>query len=711
MGKTRLSLEAAARAAQTDQFTAGAYFVPLAGLTAADGIVSAIGQAIQFRAYSTGDPKTQLIDHLRPKAMLLVLDNFEHLLEGAELLSDILQAASGVKIIVTSRARLNLQEETVYRLEGMDFADWPNLVEALKDSVVKLFLQSAQRVEPEFELQPGDLGPLAKICRQLQGMPLGIILAATWVNVLSIEEIAVEIGRSLDFLETQQQNVPSRQRSLRSVFDYSWSLLSEDEREVMAKLSIFRGGFTRDAVQAVTGTSLRGLAALVNKSMLRRDPTGRYEIHELLRQYCQDRLESMPAVQVGLVNCHQDYYMGLLAHHGPDLSTERQLDTAALLKADLDNIDVAWESFIAQAQDETIDLPSYYLTQCCEILGIPLQGQAMFQRTHDVVMADPNRKHGYVAGTLKAYLGYWYSRVNDPRAYDISVQALAMLEGYPPSAGLVYALFIIGSIDADWQQREYYLQKAMQTAKELRLDWIRGMMFYPLTWALHRLGKLDEVFQLGDEVTQMVQENTDYYLRSSLVAYLGYLSMLQGEYEVAKGHYERTLEFGKALNHPARMAWGYDGLSWVASKYNDHASHRDYLLTALACFQEIGQRDHVAREYGNLVHPVVRLGNYDEALSYAREGLSTAQQIHNAEYVVKALVGYADVLNHTGEPERAVELLTLAGNHEALLADVVPFVELYINEAALAPEALESAQARGKSLDLDSTVAAILKAN
>ena len=181
------------------------------------------------------------------------------------------------------------------------------------------------------------------------------------------------------------------------------------------------------------------------------------------------------------------------------------------------------------------------------------------------------------------------------------------------------------------------------------------------------------------------------------------------DFGLARGHYERTLEPGKMLNHPTRMAWGYDGLSWVASKYNDHANHKKYLFTALSYFQEIGQRGDVAREYGNVVHPVVRLGEYAEAMRYTREGMLISQQVNNVEYIVKALVGYADALNHTGQADRAVELLTLAANHPALLADVAPFVEIYLQEAALAPGIFEAAQARGKTLDLESTVSAILR--
>src|SRR5262249_23565388 len=192
----------------------------------------------------------------------------EHLLDGAPLVAERLGAARHVKIIATSRSKLDLKEETIFRIEGMDFPDWKTPEDALEYGAVRLFLQSARRVKPDFAIQPDELIYLARICRQVQGMPLGILLAAAWADMLSLAEISQEIGKSADFLETEQHNVPTRQRSIRSVFDYSWNLLSDDERILFARLSVFRGGFKREAAADIASASLRSLAGLVNKSIL-----------------------------------------------------------------------------------------------------------------------------------------------------------------------------------------------------------------------------------------------------------------------------------------------------------------------------------------------------------------------------------------------------------------------------------------------------------
>jgi predicted ATPase len=324
MGKTRLAQEAAA--AELDNFQHGVYFVPLAPLQSVQAIVPTVAEAIGFRFYEGGEPRQQLLDYLRKKAKLIVMDNFEHLLacpepgrrDGAGLVSDVLQTAPEVKILSTSRARLNVQGEHLFHLAGMDYPDWETPEDALHYSAVKLFLQSARRVQPGFELATADLKYVARICRLVQGMPLGILLAAGWLEMLTPGEIAAEISRTLDFLETDLRDVPERQRSMRAVFDHSWSLLTEREREVFQGLSVFRGGFTRQAAQQVTGASLRELMALVNKSLLGREPGGRYGIHELLRQYAAEQLEGSEVAE-GVRQRHADFYPALAEEAEPEL--------------------------------------------------------------------------------------------------------------------------------------------------------------------------------------------------------------------------------------------------------------------------------------------------------------------------------------------------------------------------------------------------------
>jgi len=308
MGKTRLALEGGT--AQLNNFKHGVYFVSLAPLESIEAIIPTTAQAIGFSFYESGDPRQQLLDYLGEKHMLLIMDNFEHLLEGAIIVTEILQAAPQVRILCTSRVRLDVQGEQLFHLEGMQFPDFETPADALEYSAVKLFLQSAHRIRPDFELVADNLKYVARICRLAGGIPLGILLAAAWVEMLTPQEIAEEMQRSLDFLATEHKSIPERQLSMQAVFDYSWNLLTEREREVFCGLSVFRGGFTREAAQQIIGASLRDLMGLVDKSLLQRAPSGRYNLHELVRQYGEQKL-----LEAGKENAfrqrHLEYYLSL----------------------------------------------------------------------------------------------------------------------------------------------------------------------------------------------------------------------------------------------------------------------------------------------------------------------------------------------------------------------------------------------------------------
>jgi predicted ATPase/DNA-binding CsgD family transcriptional regulator len=291
MGKTRLALAAAENALK--QFEHGIFFIPLAPLTTTDQLVPAIAAAIGLHfSPDHRPPQRQLLEFLSTRNTLLVLDNFEHLLDGAALVTDLLNAAPKVKALVTSRERLNLTGETIYTLGGLPYPGQFQSENPLNFSAVKLFVQCASRANSHFVAH--DAASIAHVCQLVQGMPLALELAAAWAGTLSPAEIAAEIIRSADFLHTTMRNAPERLRSIRAVFEATWRRLTLDERQAFRRLSIFRGGCTREAAQGVAGVDLSALAGLVDKALLRRSGEGkRYEIHELLRQYAAEQLDAV----------------------------------------------------------------------------------------------------------------------------------------------------------------------------------------------------------------------------------------------------------------------------------------------------------------------------------------------------------------------------------------------------------------------------------
>ncbi|TLN07953.1 hypothetical protein FDZ74_12440, partial [bacterium] len=292
IGKTRLALQSAHLSG--DHFSHGACFIPLAPLASPEFILQALANALTIPVSDRANLQQQVNAYLANKHLLLVMDNFEHLMDGAPLLTDLLQHAPGVKILVTSRERLNLDGEWVIEVSGLSYP-WDEKEKELEQySAVQLFLSSARRVTSTFTLTAADRPFLVRICNRLEGMPLGLELAASWVRALSCREIAEEIERDLDFLTSPRRDVPESHRSLRAVFERSWGLLDDDERGLLRRISVFRGGFSREAAAAVAGASASMLARLVDHSLLRRAASGRFEIHELLRQYTAQKLAGNP---------------------------------------------------------------------------------------------------------------------------------------------------------------------------------------------------------------------------------------------------------------------------------------------------------------------------------------------------------------------------------------------------------------------------------
>jgi predicted ATPase/class 3 adenylate cyclase len=286
MGKTRLSLEAARQMIET--FPQGIYFVALDRIPSADMIVQAVAEVLPISLSSNEDPKSRVVDYLRDKAILLVMDNFEHVLEGAAFVQDILKEGLHVQVLASSRAKLNLMGETVFTIKGLGVG----AKSSEEDSAIQLFAQSARQTQPKFELNDAVLPAVTRICRLVDGMPLAIVLAAAWIDTLSVDEIAAEIEKGIDLLETEKRDVPDRQRSVRAVIESSWNQVDAAAQNLLKRLSVFRGGFTRAAAQEAAGASLRGLSQLVDKALLRRDPdTGRYSNQELLSNYAEEQLK------------------------------------------------------------------------------------------------------------------------------------------------------------------------------------------------------------------------------------------------------------------------------------------------------------------------------------------------------------------------------------------------------------------------------------
>jgi pimeloyl-ACP methyl ester carboxylesterase/predicted ATPase/DNA-binding SARP family transcriptional activator/tRNA A-37 threonylcarbamoyl transferase component Bud32 len=348
-GKTRLAIEVAARSATP--FRDGLAFVPLASLSAVEQLAPAIGKQLGLEFRQAGNEQEEILRYLEAHELLLVLDNFEHLLDGVTLVDAMLSRAPRLTILATSREPLGLSSETVYRLEGLSYPpSLPAPIEGLDAfSAVTLLRQHITRHQPSFDPGPDELQQMARICHLVQGMPLALVLAANWVELLSLQEIADEIAGNLDLLEGELRDLPARQRSVRAVFHASWEMLDEAARAAAARLSIFRGHFSRQAAEAVAGAPLRTLLALVNKSWLQRGEDG-FQMHELVRQYAREQLQKIEGAEVAARDAHAIYYAGFLHEQAGSLHDPRQQQAFQAVEAAFEQASAAWRWLVQRAR-------------------------------------------------------------------------------------------------------------------------------------------------------------------------------------------------------------------------------------------------------------------------------------------------------------------------------------------------------------------------
>lgn len=747
IGKTRLAIEVARF--QLKNYADGAYFVSLAPLSAPEFIVPAIAEAIKFTFYGGGTPKDQLLDYLREKAMLLVMDNFEHLVAAANLVDEILQTSADVKILVTSRERLNLQQEHLFRVEGMDFPDWETPEDAAEYSAVKLFLQSARRVQPGFVLKQEDLRYVARICRLVEGLPLGILLAAAWVEMLSLKEIATEIERSLDFLVTDTRNLPERQRSVRAVFDYSWNLLNDDERAIFRRLSIFRGGFTREAAQQVTDASLRALMTLVNKSLLRRDQSGRYEIHELLRQYAERRLAENTAETQAVQDRHSDYYMALLTRQEPALKGAGQRDALDTIETEIDNIRAAWNWAAEQPKVEALNralesmwLFCHYRSRLQEAeeafakvmtglklteptgIGAITLSMAMCHHVHASLRngftdalktqyAEALRRLAQLdAQNELAWFSLWIPGSMEERQRQIEA-SLKTFEKTNDAWGMAMAQGVLGRLFVEYgfhAQAKPHLQISLDLYTAMGNPLSQALGGFDMGWCLYQLANYQEAHQYVEMVLPVFREfGAPNFLILGLRNMGNILANLD-HFDEARRSYEESLDLARTLGNRTGIIFGLTDWGLILWHSGRTAEAHKMLQQALTLAKQFGQPVAIGNAYNNLGHPTLTLGHYQEAEGYYLEALHLLVEGQHIPFIVESLGGLGVVRGKMGDYERAVEWLTFARQHPQRPAELDRMLDRFIDElkTQLPSETFEAAQARAQELDLEATINEIL---
>jgi predicted ATPase/DNA-binding CsgD family transcriptional regulator len=679
IGKTRLALKAAEVAA--DDFEDGIFFVSLAPIRSAEDVVQTIAEAVKFPVATHEDPQYQLLRYLQRRQLLLVMDNFEQLLEGVGIASEILRSAPGVKILATSRERLNLQSETVLNVGGMAFPDQAGSKDARNYDAIALFVQSANKVRPGFDPSPDELEQIANICQMVQGMPLAIELATAWLHILNVNAIAEELEKGLDILATEVRDAPERHRSIRAVFDYSWSLLDQTEQEIFMLLSVFRGGFTREAAQQVAGAPLQLLAALVNKSFLSRDPdSDRLKVHELLRQYAQQRLGETPEASVDAQAAHAAYYAEFMQQRWQHLKDNRQMLALAEIEADIENVRAAWRCYLDQGNAAQMWKFINGLWQVYWVRGWNHAGMELFAEAARVLQGEEDQDSAALGAVAMAHQGYFMAWLGlADQGYELAKESVEILQQLNHPEALVFAYESI-SVNANFLDRMTDETEAINTmlkiATEIDDKWLIAYALFPVSWVALVKEDYAEARRIAESSLILKEEIGDVIGSTLSLLGLGRVALARGEHEEARGFFQRCLKKSEETGYHYTLQNSSKYLGKVALSMGNIAEAEHYLVRSLTISGEIG----LVRDIVNLLYEFACLRVAQNHTTQAVELLALVLQ-HPASYQARLLEGRIR--------DSAKDLL-------AKLADELP------------QETYTAALERGQELEVDGVVAELL---
>jgi predicted ATPase len=670
--------------------------------------------------------------------MLLVLDSFEHLLspqedisaggqpDGIGLLLEILAAAPEMKLLVTSRERLQLRQEWLLDIHGLRYPRGEENESITDYSAVQLFIENTRRILPGPAGEREQFGEVAQICRLVEGLPLAIELAAASAREVSYREIAGEIARGLEILSTAMRDVPARHRSLRAVLDHSWGLLSQEEQFILDQLSVFQGGFQPDAAQQVAGATGSDLAKLTNKSLMRQDGSGRYSIHNLIRRYAKEKLRSRPEEAEATPKRHCQFYMAFLQEReiarGGDL---RQI--VGQLSREVDNIRAGWQWAVEQKDSAALAGGLDGLWSFYEIRGWFQEGEAAFRQAVNSLggsmekIGNLSQNNRITVGRLLARQGWFCWRLSRyKQSQALFEQGLAIMEQAGPEMrpevgfmqrqlgliewnlghylearrllkqgqaialefgdgfGIILSLFYRGLVAlslGEYPAAKHLFQEALGLSRKHNEQ--RGIAHWQigLGWVSWAMGDYAEASELLQESLGICRETNDMLGINFALNNLGAVSYLQGAYETARQHYQESRQFAERTGDLSGLGQALTGLGNVA------------------CAQ----------------------GDYEAAETFLYQAVGTAMGAGLLPEALAALVGLAELLV-ASRPDgatagRAVELLKLGLHHPASSRTTKDRAAHLLDElkTQLPPQTITLAQTGKEIKDLEVMVAELLE--
>lgn len=741
IGKTRLALEVAHR--QQSILLHGVCFVSLGDLPSADFLVWAIAEALHLSLHGVNDPQAQLLNALHEREILLLLDNFEHLLmaqpspvggdaetrrnntsqnhhptSNLALLTNILEAAPEVKILVTSRQRLNLAEEWLFQVKGLPVPEATQAAEVVAgSSAVQLFRQNAGRAQSGFTPTEAELAEIGRICRLVDGLPLAIQLASAWTRVMSCRQIAAEIEDNLAFLQSSAHNVLPRQRSIEAVFDHSWQLLTPDEQRTLCQLSVFKGGFKAAVAEQVAGAALSSLVRLVDKSWLSGNVQGRYEWHDLLRRYTAEKSGQDSAGQTAAAR-HAEFYAAFLKDQQSPLEGEKQVEALAEVTAELENVRAAWRWAVAQNRFDLIGQSLESMWIFYEIKGWFYEGEEIFRQAADALVHRHSGRLNNLQQRLLAQLLIrqgWFSmrlaRLEQARQQlEQGLSLTRQLQDYLETGRALHHLGIVLMMLGQYDPARQLLEESLAVYQQNGGNHFElGSALGTLGIILIRMGRFDESRPVIDQGISHYRQTGNPRAIALNYSFLGGFSIQTGNYSQAIPLLREGLTFQRMIDDRVmiRMSLAWLGeIHEMLGEYDEaNRQYEESLLTA----QGNGDMVGVATAWLNLGRLNISLSEVRQAKGYLRAGLKLAHEFHYLPLMVDGLISIAMLLAQSGDRQRALDILSPALNHPAGEPQMRARAELVL--ARLTNTPLAEILKIGAAKSLESVAAELLTEN
>jgi predicted ATPase/DNA-binding SARP family transcriptional activator/tetratricopeptide (TPR) repeat protein len=624
IGKTRLAIRVARE--QVGVFDDGVFFIALTSINTGEQLILSIADAIGFTFYTSQAPLNLLIDHLRDKDMLLVLDNFEHLLSSSQhardILVKILDNAQRVLILTTSRQPLNLRMENIIEIYGLPYPDMNThpLSIAANFSSVQLFVKIAQRLNPDFSL-PEQEDAVIRICQLVEGFPLGIELSASWTRGYPVSEIAKQIETDLDFLETSMSDVPERHRSIRSVFDHSWKLLTQTEQQVLRKLPIFPGSFSLEAAKYVTGAKPTTLHSLVEKSLLQRIGETRYDMHNLLRQFASEKRDAYVNESSSTHYAHCIYFSTYIQKHEAALYGTDPVPAEKALSLEIENIRSAWKYAVQTRAIPQIQIAARSLARFYDMRSWFSEGLEAFKGAVSAInqVLSSNKKFLQVLGQVTAQLAWFEVQTGEYQ------KAIERLENLAPDLPL-----------------ESYTERAL--------------LHNVLGSAIYELGEYEKAKTHFDESLNLASKNGNLSAAAFANNYLGSIARNQGDFILAESLFTQSLEQYQQIDDLLGTARVINNLGNIAGINGNYAQAETIFKESLAIRRKLDDKAGIAGCLHNL-----------SIIAFFEEDYARTRELREECLIICQDIGFtwgiASTLKHLGDVDKAQGDLSSARSH------------------------------------------------